>query len=835
MALVQQTIKNLIAGISQQPPKLRHAEQLEEQINGYSTEAGGLQKRPPTQHIKKLPTLPLKTKIHIINRDDNERYIIAFTGTGIRIFDLNGNEKTVNMENSAPDYVRCDKPNEQLKAITVADHTFVVNTTKVAQMDTRDRSPNIWETQGALVVVRQGQYGRKYTVRIQGQDYSYTTPDGGEANHSTKIATDNISNELFKLLAGGVVKMFRDMNDTELNSYGIKKERRQTAIEGSDTTRYHSRTVYIYKGREYSEKDTFAPSGVQNLQVIKGTNWLQLIGNLDDISVSDGFNGEAMKLFTNTTPKFDLLPSSAPHGYTVLVKGERSTDDDYYVRYNAGLKLWEECPKPNIAVGLLWETLPHIIRREANGTFTFTRANWNKRLTGDDDSNPEPSFIGNKINDIFFFRNRLGIISGEAVNLSKTSDFFNFWVDSATGVVDTDPIDLQVSHNRVSTLYNAVPFNQDLYLFSAQTQFVLRAEGVLSPKTAVIDQVTEFDADTWIKPIGVGRNLYFTAQKTDFTAVQEYFAVADSTTQKNATDITGHVPNFLKNKIYTLKACSNENILMLLSDNQRDTMYIYKFLFLNDTKAQASWSRWTFDGEIVGADFINSMMYLVINRGGNTFLEKMPISYNTKDFVDEPYRVMLDRKFKTTLHGTFDKNTKEMRYDIKSIYGDAYSEPRDYTIVLKNGLVYTGKDTVVIPHQVEPLADIECYVGVPYDLKFTYSTFFIKQATQTGTDTIPNDRLQLRFLNINYDKTGEFEVEVRATGKSTKHYKMTARIVGTPSNQVGIHPLETGEFRVPLMGRNTDTSVTVLNKSPLPSAFNTTVWQGLVTYKFRQI
>ena len=275
--------------------------------------------------------------------------------------------------------------------------------------------------------------------------------------------------------------------------------------------------------------------------------------------------------------------------------------------------------------------------------------------------------------------------------------------------------------------------------------------------------------------------------------------------------------------------------MIALSDNQRDTMYIYKFLFLNDSKAQASWSSWTFDGELIGADFINSVMYLVINRGGNTFLEKLPISYNTKDFVSEPYRVMLDRKFKTTLHGTFDKDTKEMRYDVKSIYGDAYSEPREYTIVLKNGSVYSGKDTVVIPHQVEPLEDFECFVGVAYEFKFIYSTFFIKQASQTGTDTIPNDRLQLRFLHINYDNTGEFEVIVNATGKTPKHYKMTARIVGTPSNQVGIHPLETGEFRVPLMGRNTDTEVTVINTSPLPSAFNTTVWQGLVTYKFRQI
>lgn len=833
MPLIQQTIKNLIAGISQQPPKLRHAEQLEEQINGFSTEAGGLQKRPPTQHVRRLPALPLKTKVHLINRDETERYIVAFTGESLKIFDINGNEKTVKMENGADTYVSCSEPNKQLKAITVADHTFIVNTTKVVEMDKDKKSPDVWAEQGALIVVRQGQYGRKYKVNLNGKDYIYETPNGGEAWHSTQITTDNIANELFKLLAIGQYKVFQNMDDSELKRYGIKKELRTKG--STDGERIITHNVYTFKGKEYRGEDIFAFTGVNGLNIIKGSNWIQLIGTLNDLSVSDGFNGEALKLFTNTTPRFEILPSTAPNGYTVIVKGEKASDDDYYVKYDMEQQIWTETTKPNTEINYKSSTMPYILRREADGTFTCTTADWNERKTGDEDSNPTPSFVGNKINDIFFFRNRLGIISGEAVNLSRTSDFFNFWVDSATSIVDTDPIDLQVSHNRVSTLYNAVPFNQDLYLFSAQTQFILRAEGVLSPKTAVIDQVTEFDADTWVKPIGVGRNLYFTAHKTDFTTVQEYFAVSDSTTQKNATDVTGHVPNFLKNHIYSLKACNNENLLIALSDNQRDTMYIYKFLFLNDSKAQASWSSWTFDGELIGADFINSVMYLVINRGGNTFLEKLPISYNTKDFVDEPYRVMLDRKFKTTLHGTFDKDSKEMKYDIKSIYGDAYSEPREYTIVLKNGSVYSGKDTVVIPHQVEPLEDFECFVGVSYEFKFIYSTFFIKQASQTGTDTIPNDRLQLRFLHINYDNTGEFEVIVNATGKTPKHYKMTARIVGTPSNQVGIHPLETGEFRVPLMGRNTDTEVTVINASPLPSAFNTTVWQGLVTYKFRQI
>ena len=834
MPLIQQTIKNLIAGISQQPPKLRHAEQLEEQINGFSTEAGGLQKRPPTQHVRRLPALPLKTKVHLINRDETERYIVAFTGDSLKIFDINGNEKTVKMENGADTYVTCSEPNKQLKAITVADHTFIVNTTKAVEMNNNEKSSDDWKKQGSLIVIRQGQYGRKYTINIQDQEYTYETPDGGAASHSKMIATDYIANQLYEKLAGNFKKTFSSLTDEEMRTYGITKSTKGRWA-GSDNDHWVETTTYHYKDKAYSKEDMFSPAGIQGSAVIKGTNWIQIIGNLKDISVSDGFNGEALKLFINTTTRFEILPSTAPDGFTVLVKGEKESADDYYVKYDSELHNWKECAKPNITIKYDFTTMPYILRREAEGTFTCTTANWNERKTGDEDSNPTPSFVGNKINDIFFFRNRLGIISGEAVNLSRTSDFFNFWVDSATSIVDTDPIDLQVSHNRVSTLYNAVPFNQDLYLFSAQTQFILRAEGVLSPKTAVIDQVTEFDADTWVKPIGVGRNLYFTAHKTDFTTVQEYFAVADSTTQKNATDVTGHVPNFLKNSIYSLKACNNENLLIALSDNQRDTMYVYKFLFLNDSKAQASWSRWTFDGDIIGADFINSIMYLVINRGSNTFLEKLPISYNTKDFVSEPYRVMLDRKFKTTLHGTFDKDTKEMRYDVKSIYGDAYSEPREYTIVLKNGSVYSGKDTVVIPHQVEPLEDFECYIGVPYEFKFTYSTFFIKQTSQTGTDTIPNDRLQLRFLHINYDNTGEFEVIVNATGKTPKHYKMTARIVGTPSNQVGIHPLETGEFRVPLMGRNTDTEVTVINTSPLPSAFNTTVWQGLVTYKFRQI
>ena len=57
--------------------------------------------------------------------------------------------------------------------------------------------------------------------------------------------------------------------------------------------------------------------------------------------------------------------------------------------------------------------MPHALVREADGTFTLKRLEWDNRESGDDDSNPYPTFIDNTISDIFFYRNRLGFISDE--------------------------------------------------------------------------------------------------------------------------------------------------------------------------------------------------------------------------------------------------------------------------------------------------------------------------------------------------------------------------------------------------------------------------------------
>ena len=74
--------------------------------------------------------------------------------------------------------------------------------------------------------------------------------------------------------------------------------------------------------------------------------------------------------------------------------------------------------------------MPHaLVRRvDVNGNkyFAFETVNWNDRLVGDDTTNPKPSFVDHEISHIFFYRNRMGFLSGQNVVLSKAGDLFNF-------------------------------------------------------------------------------------------------------------------------------------------------------------------------------------------------------------------------------------------------------------------------------------------------------------------------------------------------------------------------------------------------------------------------
>ena len=425
-ALYSQTIKNLVQGVSQQPSFIRYPEQLEEQVNGFSTEVDGLQKRPPTVFLKKLAALQKGNAsnmlVHFVNRDTTEKYMMVFTNNQIYVYDLDGNQHTVNITSGTSSYLTTNNPRKDLQVITIADHTFVLNRTKTVKMSSTKSPDN--SGQGTIVVVKNGQYGNTYTINGK----SYTTPDGSESSHVTSIRPERIAASL------------------------------ASAVGNS-----------AYASHNY----VFLPGE-------KGA------------TVGDGYGGSAMVAIYDTAQKYTDLPYYAPNGFTIKVKGDPNggSEGSYYVKYNDSKNVWEECVAPNVPIALDAHTMPHKLVRNADGTFTFDVIEWDERNVGDNDSNPLPSFVDNTLTNIFFYRNRLGLSSKENIILSESGSYYNWWMTTANDILDTDCIDVPVTSTKVNLINYMVVYMEDLYAFSDDTQFIIRSDATLTPKTASPVEIT---------------------------------------------------------------------------------------------------------------------------------------------------------------------------------------------------------------------------------------------------------------------------------------------------------------------------------------------------------
>ncbi|WP_338807233.1 hypothetical protein V8U11_10895 [Pseudomonas chlororaphis] len=793
MPLISQSIKSLKGGISQQPNNLRFPDQGEIQENGFSSEVEGLQKRPPTVHLKRIMgTFPGNPAFHLIHRDAVERYMVMTDNKTLRVWDLAGNEITVNSPEGLT-YLATTNPREDLRLVTVADYTFVVNRKVVVKAAT-ERWPV--RPNEAFLWVKTGQYGKSYKITITFsngtvQYLTFTTPDGTDAKDSPKVAANYIRDQFL---------------DQALNGTS-------TVIAGIPS-----------RGPTY-----LVPTATENggLYLTPKAGY-----SISKVAIEDGFNGQSIMGFMQNAQRFNQLPPQCLDGYVVKVAGDPDSEaDDYFLQYSETQRLWRECAEPGSLKGFDKTTMPHVMIREANGTFTFRTNEWGQRMAGDDDTNPFPSFVDAVINDVFFFRNRIGFISGENAVMSVGGEFFKFFPPSVVVLADTDPIDVSASGPRVSILYNAVPFKEELLLFSSEVQFNLRAEGILSVKTAKIDLTTEYDCIASVRPVGVGRSVFFASERALFSSMNRFYAVQDVSDVKDAEDITAHVPSFIPNGIFKMSSSNAENLLVVPTSGQEDTLFVYKFLFQQDQLVQQSWSHWTFKGDrVLAAEFVGSELYLVLSNPSGTYLEKLSFTQNTLDFQEEPYRLYMDRKvrYEVPQVAAYDEYTGITSINLSTIYGVAPDPTHKYHVVAQDGRVWTFDGVpggvLEIPRDVRGEVLI---IGKAFAFRYQFSQFLLKKTDQQGLSSEDVGRLQLRYGWINYKDAGPFTITVKVGNRKPFTYVQTSRVLGGNKNRLGVLPLETGKKTYPIQSQPEKVEITVSSDDVSPLALTGAGWEAL--------
>ena len=584
---------------------------------------------------------------------------------------------------------------------------------------------------------------------------------------------------------------------------------------------------------------------------------------------------------------FTELPTIAPVGYQINIAGDPGTNfDNYYIEFEPrsgsfGEGQWEETVSPGVEYKFNPSTMPHALIRTANDDFWFGAINgqnvsgipggvkrWGERIAGDYDTAPDPSFVGFPINDIFIYKNRLGFLSDENVVLSRVREFFEFFPETVTTVLDTDPIDVVASNNRVSVLKYAVPYQDELILFSAQIQYRFNAaETVLTPATAQITSLTQFDVDTNVRPQQAGGGIFFLQTNGQWSQMRE-FAVrgAGTALTADASDLTGYVSSYVPGECFKMTVNDTGNASFLISNRNtspqmlgadyRKRIYVYKW-FLRNTgngaeRAQNSWSYWEFGAdEVLQIVCIREILYCLMRYGSDVYLEQISVLDREQAVIDAPYPMLLDRLVSTTAEtpaamqmskGVYSEGTGKTTFTLPYTATNEVQVWSAYNMsqVNKAGPVLLG--STANSTKIEARGDWskeEVWAGEKYEFRYRFSRFKLMTDVGGGKAVRNVVRTQVRQAKLGYHETGFFRVKTIPEGREPGVYVYDGTVLAVRNSSVGAPPASAltgdlqikyqGVFNIPIMGRGDRVLVELLNDTPHPSKFSTCEWIGMVT------
>ncbi len=830
MPVVSQTIPNFLNGLSEQTPTQRGINQGTDQINYQNNIVEGLTKRPPLEFVATVDSgnvYPNTIKFWNINRDAASRFIVTFYNGGVKVFGLDGTSYPVSFPNGTS-YLTSTNPREDFNCVSVADFTFIANKSIIP---TASASSSPAKVEEFLINVAKSQYGIEYKVTVNHPSMSnpiaviFQMPSGNDA---TTDSTFRDTNKIKDILLNGT-------SSTHWNS-GASQIGFKTINATSGAVLSTTQGLANYTG--ITSHFTF--ESYDSVIYGKPTD-----GNAGySVESADGQGNLAMYVVRDEIQDFSRLPYYGKTNVKIKVTGdEGDTLTDYFVAFQ-GNGVWSETIAPGTSLGLDNTKMPHALVNNNNGTFTFKQLTFNERICGSITTNPDPSFVGQAIQNLTFYKNRLGLLSGENLIFTENGGFFNFYGTTVTQVLDTDPIDIAASGTQVNTLKNSVAFNETLLLFSDTQQFKLDTAGdTITPTTAILNAVSTFEHDDQVQPVAAGRFAYFAQPRNNNTAIREYYS-DDDTLTNDGIDITVAVQTLIPKNAFQIISNNIEDTLFVLchDDNdaqtapystgtnvapaEADTIYVYKYFFDKGEKVQTAWSKWIFNGaKILGAVSFESFLYVLAAEGTTTKLFRVDLQ-NLKE-TSLSFKIYLDLKVSVT--GTYDAATGKTTFT--SPYG---AKTGLIAVNATTGVNYTATNTTGSTYTIDANAT-NLFIGVPFTSTYELSPQYVREDTGRGRLAISSGRYQIRTITFDFNDSGFFKVNVTPKNRTTNTTEMTGYVIGDSQSVIDAPPIVSGQLRVPIAARNTDVDVSIVNDSHLPVHITQAEVEGFYHRRSRRI
>ncbi len=842
MPAVTQLIPNFLGGVSRQNDDKKLVNQLTECVNGYPDATFGLLKRPGMKFIDRLE----ETNGDVLTESDLEdaawfyidraaagSYVGCIKGTSIRVWNAETGEACTVTNNGTGYLTGTSQDDYHFRSIQ--DTTIITNKTVNTAM--QPAGTFVAKSVATLKLLTLND-GDNYSVVIQNQTVTVTAQSSTTFDDML-LFTSGASNIV---PAHHLIDGIRDLILTQ-------QAASNNAFNGRWYLEGYNNSIVIRRTNE--------ATGVVTDYSTPGGTFLAF-----DIDGRGGLSNTALEVFEDQVTNISKLPLESFGGHVLKIVNSNSAEDDYYVKFvpydgvlNRGRGYWEETRARDTSPGVNASTMPHALINNTSNTFTFGPITYKERLTGDDVTNANPSFIGKPISSTFFYSNRFGVLSGDDVILGVANDPYNFFAKSALTQVDSDPIDLNVSSVRPVTLSDVLPSPQGLILFSERQQFQLYATdaSVLTPTSAVIRALSNYEMATNISPVDIGTASVFVSRVPGYSKLFT-MQLRDVEQSPLVIDISKAVLEWLPDSIDELTA-SPPNSAVILVDRGTSYLYVYRYYNNGQEDLFQAWTKWELPGTIQAAKIINDSVYVVSQHADeyticSIVLDELPAGSTistASNFTGNPALDMATRP--VSPGGGIDAVVYDETNDITKVY-------TPYTPIANReaAMLLTVPDGAADPlasdqgywaaaterteigtgfRYFEVKGDFSGYddgivVGYNYDLEATLPKFYFRrdEATTDYSATLTINKVQLSA-----GRTGAIQFKLKATGsnewRNIEHTALADVYDGDTSPVIGERV-----FSVPIHQRNTNFELKVTSNYPYPVSLVSMMWEGNYSPRF---
>lgn len=744
MAYYEGSYRQNLFGVSQQVPKDRLEGQVNRQTNMVSDLTTGPRRRAPIVGSAVLKSYTDATRLVRLNTQIGGRAVVLVVdtvdGSSVVADELTGQ---VLQTFGANAYLTTANAKD-VRGVTLDDTFIMVNTSKKpAELAApeADALPN--PARRGYYFVLAGAYSKAYSVTITRRDTGtqYTATVTSSSSDAAQATPEFLANSLRTAL---------------LDVPGIG---------AADGFTYTIQGAYVYISTTAWDFTVSSTSGSNFI----GTSGASLVRDIAQLPA--------------------LLPTNEQ--YIIAV----GTDlNKVYYRWVGGSQAWQESASKDA-----WTYISNMgVQLTVNaGAYSLTNLTSETRLSGDLDNNPTLAFVRNGITGVSAVQGRLVLLANEFVCMSEVNNPRRWYRSTVVSVLDTDPIEVAGTAALTSPYQYAIPFNKDLVLFAERHQGIVPATQVLTPRTALVANMSSYVCQLNSPPALTGRSVFYAAPRSvGFSGMWEMTPSPFSDLQLQSDDVSNHIPRYITGDVRFVSASLTSNIVVVGHTGDLKRLVVHEYLWQGSEKVHSAWHEWTFLHQLISAYFVGDKLVCLFAIDSEVVHTVLDLRLGAGEAAATTPRLDFQGTAVTEVTGEitvsrqlWDQTAAGTRAVFKLSGDGAYMRR----------LIYP-EDAIEIAASTVRIAVDDAEVGDSYAFGVTYSSVLaptqpiVKDRNEVAITTA---RMILHQLTFTFENTGEVTVTVKDVARGDQVYTSTPLRLYSQELGVGEPLAADGQVYVP--------------------------------------